>query len=222
MIMMALLDRRIEDCTLLAPGEGKILAVPALGQSVVAVGTPLIVFQPSLRLHLEAEVLTDVAYYLTEGDTVEIEVSFRGNKRSIPGRITEIYDFATEKTSALGLSEYRVKVLIDWEEEGADAPEEEGKDSTGTLLQEGYQTDVSFLLYSEASAVTVPLSAVFEEDGTDYVFVVEGDRARKRPVTLSYRANTFQVVDEGLEEGEVIILDASEKDLEEGVRVKLH
>jgi RND family efflux transporter MFP subunit len=55
--------------------------------------------------------------------------------------------------------------------------------------------------------VLVPASAVVQRDGASVVFVVEGNRARLRPVTTGATGDDFRVVEHGLNPGERVVLD---------------
>jgi RND family efflux transporter MFP subunit len=58
-----------------------------------------------------------------------------------------------------------------------------------------------------ARGVVVPASAVVQRDGASVVFVVEGNRARLRPVTTGAGGSGFRLVEDGLEAGERVVID---------------
>jgi RND family efflux transporter MFP subunit len=55
--------------------------------------------------------------------------------------------------------------------------------------------------------VLVPASAVVQRDGASVVFVVQGRRARLRPVTTGAGGGDFRLVENGLNSGERVVLD---------------
>ena len=69
-------------------------------------------------------------------------------------------------------------------------------------------------------ALLVPKSAVVREDATDYLFVAEGDRARRRKVTLGYPSDGRIEVASGLSGGESVIV-AGQGSLKDGARVSV-
>jgi RND family efflux transporter MFP subunit len=69
-------------------------------------------------------------------------------------------------------------------------------------------------------ALLVPAEAVVRADGDDGVFVVERDQARWRPVTLAPGGGRRRVVEQGVEEGERVVLDPPAR-LADGDRVRV-
>jgi multidrug efflux pump subunit AcrA (membrane-fusion protein) len=79
----------------------------------------------------------------------------------------------------------------------------------GDRLVPGLACTVKFLAYRKDKALTVPASAVFEEDAegeTPHVFLVTpGAKPEKRPVKVGKTADGKTEILEGLREGEVIL-----------------
>lgn len=59
----------------------------------------------------------------------------------------------------------------------------------------------------EENATLVPLAAVFEENGEEFVYVKRGDRFEKQPVELGLRNHLYAAVRSGLSEGDVVALE---------------
>lgn len=75
----------------------------------------------------------------------------------------------------------------------------------------GMQGDADVILSTINDALKVPFNAVVNEDGKDYVWVVEGGKAKKKEVSLGASSlNEFQI-SSGINEGEQIIVDPSIK-----------
>ncbi len=70
----------------------------------------------------------------------------------------------------------------------------------------------------EKEAVWVPVQAI-QSDGQEYVYVVEGEHARRRTITLGAIENTF-VEAEGLAPGETLVVEGM-KDLHQGAPVSI-
>ena len=66
--------------------------------------------------------------------------------------------------------------------------------------------------------VLVPASAVVQRDGASVVFVVEGNRARLRPVTTGADGGDFRLVEDGLDSGERVVIDPP-AGLDDGMRI---
>jgi RND family efflux transporter MFP subunit len=75
------------------------------------------------------------------------------------------------------------------------------------LLWPGALTTVRINLRTEADALVVPREAVQTGQTGNFVFVVEGDVARVRPVTVNRTQDTEIVITAGLQPGESVVTD---------------
>ena len=206
---IAQLEHQIEDCEVKAEYDGIISKIPAKDISMAVAGQELAVIDTNNNEYrLECSVLTDVIPYLHVGDVMEAEFNLRGIKKNYSGKISEIYDFATEEKSPLGLKEYRVKLVAILDNVGDD------------ILKSGYGVDAIFTLYKNDNAIAVPIGAVFTEDEVDYVFKIEDKKAKKTPVSISYKSSTQAVISEGLKEDDKIIINSDEEKLNDGSKVR--
>ena len=71
----------------------------------------------------------------------------------------------------------------------------------------------------DAFSILVPERAVVRADGGSHVFLLEQDRARRREITVGGRTPTKVAVNEGLEEGELLVIDPPPA-LRDGDRVR--
>ena len=69
-----------------------------------------------------------------------------------------------------------------------------------------------------SQGVLVPASAVVQRDGVSVVFVVDGNRARLRPVTTGADGGDFRLVEDGLDAGERVVIDPP-AGLRDGMRI---
>ena len=206
---IAQLEHQIEDCEVKAEYDGIISKIPAKDISMAVAGQELAVIDTNNNEYrLECSVLTDVIPYLHVGDRMKAEFNLRGVKKSFDGKISEIYDFATEEKSPLGLNEYRVKLVAVLDNAGDD------------ILKNGYGVDAIFTLYKNDNAIAVPIGSVFAEDELDYVFKIENKTAKKTPVSIVYKSSTQAVISEGLKEDDKVIINADEEKLNDGSKVR--
>ena len=206
---IAQLEHQIEDCEVKAEYDGIISKIPAKDISMAVAGQELAVIDTdNNEYRLECSVLTDVIPYIKTGDEMKAEFNLRGVKKSYNGKISEIYDFATEEKSPLGLKEYRVKLVAVLDNAGDD------------ILKNGYGVDAIFTLYKNDNAIAVPIGAVFTEDELDYVFKIEDKTAKKTQVSIVYKSSTQAVISEGLKEDDKVIINADEEKLNDGSRVR--
>jgi|LakMenEpi03Aug12_release.lakeMendotaPanAssembly.Ray.scaffolds.fasta_scaffold05228_8 HlyD family secretion protein len=126
----------------------------------------------------------------------------------VEGTVRLIEPVASTKTSALGVEEQRVNVVI----------EPRGELPPG----DGYTVRVQIVLREEAQALQVPVSAVFPQPGDPSrhaVFTVDKGRAQRVAVELQARAGTSAWVSGGLKAGQVVIVFPPAS-LEDGARVR--
>jgi multidrug efflux pump subunit AcrA (membrane-fusion protein) len=92
-------------------------------------------------------------------------------------------------------------------------------DSQGGKLRPGMYAIVSIIEEERANALTVPLSAIVTKPKQpEYVFVVENDRAVRKPVKVGLRTDTDAEILSGLREGELVITNRLDS-VREGQRV---
>lgn len=204
--------------TVRAPVAGTVLRVHQASEGVVALGTPLLDLANTARLEIVAELLTSDAATARPGSPVRIERW--GGPGVLQGQVRRVEPAAFTKVSALGVEEQRVNVLIDLDPK-----------STAAALGEGWRVVVRILTRQEADVLRVPVSAVFPwsgpagqstaQDAAERmgVFVLEGGRARLRPVQVAARNGSLAWVRSGLAPGEVVIAYPPAA-VADGVRVK--
>lgn len=199
---------RIEECAIVTKYSGYVSDLPIKDQTAIHLSDTVIKIKTEDVLTVETDVLTTSVPYLAVGDAVTITQKLRGEDVHINGKIKEIYNYATQGVSALGLEEYKVKVII----------EVEDKESK---LKSGYQVDVTFTTYQQDNQMAIPNSALFEIDDKDYVFKVENKRAVLTPIEVGYKTNTETVVKRGLSLGDQVVFDANTQGLYDGVAVSV-
>jgi HlyD family secretion protein len=196
-----------------SPVAGRVLRVAQTSETVVPLGTPLLELGDTRQLEIVAELLTTDALQTHPGSRVVIERW--GGRGALEGRVRLVEPSAFTKVSALGVEEQRVKVVIAITSPPAD----------WAALGDGYRVGVRIVTLSMATAVKVPVSAVFPvaqgegEGGSGMaVFCVEDGRARLRPVKVGARNGSHAWVQQGLQPGTTVVVypPASVKD---GVRV---
>jgi HlyD family secretion protein len=169
------------------------------GQTLVEVGDPR-------AMEIEVDVLSEDAVRIGPGIRVLLERW--GGEEPLEARVRVIEPAGFTKVSALGVEEQRVLVISDFVSE----PERWQR------LGDGYRVEARFILWEAPQVLQVPASAVFPTPGGWAVFVVEGGRARQRPVRVGQRNGLSAQITEGLAEGEPVVVHP-DRSLEEGERV---
>jgi RND family efflux transporter MFP subunit len=79
-------------------------------------------------------------------------------------------------------------------------------DSSGFAIQPGLSITADVILESIPDTVIVPLSAVFEHDSLNVVYVTDDDEITRRSVKVAGRSENYAVISEGLKPGAEIVL----------------
>ena len=117
--------------------------------------------------------------------------------------------FGFTKVSALGIEEQRVNVIFDL----VSPPED------WVTLGHGYRVIARVILWEGASVLKVPVTALFREDHRWMVFVREEGEAQRREVKPGHRAGLQVEILDGLQPGEVVVLNPPER-LRDGIALK--
>jgi HlyD family secretion protein len=174
-----------------APGAGRVLRVFEKSARVVQAGTPLVAIGDATGLELLIDVLTEDAVRIQPGHPVLIEQW--GGDAVLHGKVRLVEPEAFTEVSALGVEEQRVNVVVDL----IDPPP-----SLGT----GYRVEARIVTWRGEGVLSVPTSALFQEDGRWVVFAVQEGRAVRRTVRIGYRSAEAAEVLEGLDEGQAVIV----------------
>ena len=115
---------------------------------------------------------------------------------------------AFTKTSALGVDEQRVNVVLD----------PEGPPEAWAPLGDGFAAEIEITVWSKPDVLQVPESALFRRGAGWAVFVVTGGRAVARAVEVGHRGTLEAEILGGLGVDEVVIVHPGAS-VHEGARV---
>lgn len=136
----------------------------------------------------------------------EIEVMLYATKEKVTGKITFIGDRPygssdSQGNSSESLTEYGVRIEVDQQ----------------STFRNGLHVQ-GIAKYAE-SDLRVPASAVKEEDGKYYVYKVENDIAHKAEINVVEKTDEFVVVNEGVNQGEILIKNLHVVNIEDGQNI---
>jgi HlyD family secretion protein len=117
-------------------------------------------------------------------------------------------DLEVTKTSALGIEEQRVNVVID-----VRSQREQWKS-----IGDGYHVEARIVVFHAGDVVQVPIGALFRDGEAWAAFVVSDGRARKRVIHVGGRGGTTALIEKGVEPGEHVVVYPSDA-VRDGVRV---
>jgi HlyD family secretion protein len=188
-----------------SPVDGVVLRRFRESEGVVPAGEPLLEIGNATRLEVVADLLSTDAVRVAPGAAVLIEQW--GGDHALRGRVRRVEPAGFMKVSALGVEEQRVNVVVDFDD----------PDRAGRELGDGYRVEVRIVIWEEQDVLKVPVASLFRRGDDWAVFVLEGGRARLRPVRIGRRSGTEAQVLAGVEQGDALVIHPPDA-LGDGVR----
>lgn len=206
-------NRNYDRTIIKSPVTGTILKRHVWNEKVMTAGAPLLDVGTLDELEVTAEILTEEAVHVHQGDKVVIYGSSLGDK-SLPGTIRLVEPKAFTKVSSLGVEEQRVAIKISFTPEAKKIIQE-----TELNLGLEYRVRVKIITDEKSKALTVPRTALFfGSDGQWQLFRVENGRAKLRVVEIGLVNDLEAEIVSGLLKGDTII-SVPQSNLTEGGKV---
>ncbi len=196
-----------EQFAIQSPIAGRILRVMQESEGAVVAGTPLLELGDPSALEVVVDLLSTDAVQIEPGD--EASILRWGGSEAVSARVRLVEPVAHVKTSALGVEEQRVDVILDVV----------GNAPSWNRVGDGYRVDARILVQRMRDALLVSTGALFRQGGEWAVFVVVDGRAVRRSVRLEAYGAMQSAVASGLQEGDIVIEQPPEG-LRPGVRVE--
>ena len=191
-----------------SPVGGRVLRVMQESESAVQPGAALLEIGDPQSLEVVVDVLTTDAVEIQPGAPVRIE--HWGGDSALAAHVHRVEPSAFTKLSALGVEEQRVNVVIDLDEPPA----------RWAAVGDGYRVEAGIVVWVGRDRVLVPGGAVFRQGEGWATYVVDGGRARIRPVSLGRRNGAEVEVAEGLRPGERVVVYPTDR-VRDGVRTRI-
>jgi HlyD family secretion protein len=200
---LAELQKQLEKASIKAPVDG--LVVYAFSMGIGWRETPLQIGQPVYRNELvmilpdTSEMLAGVSIHeslsgrVKPGQPVDIKIDaaggrvLRGTVESL-GVLAESGDYRDQETR-----EYKVKIAL--------APES----YRGIDLKPSMRADATIILGEVENVMALPIQSVFNDGALKFVYLHDGERAERVPVTIGRISTTFAEITGGLPEGSVVL-----------------
>ena len=178
---------QLDNATITAPIAGKISAKNISVGELAPTQTPSIVLENPNSVNVIINVTETNINDITVGMSAKVSVPSTG--LSYDGTISTISPSADQKTGM-----FDVKVAIN---------------NSDNNLKLGMVTNVTLVDSNENNALLVPKESVFEEDGTSYVYVINGDKLAKHSVTVGEPKNQYIEIKDGLSQDDQIVVEGS-------------
>jgi HlyD family secretion protein len=174
---------------------------------VVPGGFPLVEVGDPADLEVRVEVLSRDGVAIKPGARVMLEQW--GGPQPLEARVRLVEPSAFTKISALGVEEQRVYVVADFVDPLERRP----------TLGDSYRVEARIVTWEGPRVLQAPSGALFQRGGAWQAFVVEGGRARLRPVRVDHSNGFKTEITGGLNEGDRVIVYPGDKVMD-GIRVE--
>ncbi len=177
-----------------APVGGRVLRVFQESERTVLQGTPLLEVGDPTDLEVVVEMLSRDGAAIAPGARVLLEQW--GGPVPLEGRVRLVEPAAFTKISALGVEEQRVNVVVDIVTPVAER----------ASLGDNFRVEARVVVWEDAHALKVPVSALFRQNGGWGAYIVRGGRAELVQVEAGRNSGAESQVLAGLREGDEVIL----------------
>jgi HlyD family secretion protein len=192
-----------------SPAQGLVLERRRCCEGAINAGEVVLEVGDLSALEVQVDLLSMDAVRVRPG--MRVEIGGWGGPTVLDGRVRRVEPSGFTRTSALGVDEQRVPVIVDF----ADVSE------AATHLGVGFRVEAVFVLWEGDSVTQIPTSALFRAEGRWAVFVVENGRARQRWVEPGRRSGMTTQIEGGLTPGELVLTHPGDR-IQDGVRVVAH
>jgi len=177
-----------------SPVHGEVLHILHQSEGVVTAGTALLEVGDPQALELVADVLSQDAVTIKPG--MVAQVVHWGGDWALAAKVRLVEPAAFTKTSALGVDEQRVNVVLD-----LDGPPDRWRS-----LGDGFAVEVEITTWSKSDVVQAPTSALFRAQGRWSVFVIQRGHAVRRVVEVGHHGPLQTEIASGLQPGEDVVI----------------
>lgn len=180
-----------------SPVAGRVLKVIQESEGVVQAGAPLVEIGDPTALEIVVDVLTSDAVRIRPGARARVQ---RWGGDDLAAQVRLIEPSAFTRLSSLGVEEQRVNAVIDLRE-----PYEKW-----TALMDGFRVEAKIVVWESKAVLSIPTSALFQAGEGFAVFVVEGEVAHRREVSVGQNNGLHAEVLSGVADGERVIVHPSD------------
>lgn len=188
-----------------APVDGVVLRVHRESGGAVSPGEVLLELGDPDALELVVDLLSQDAVRVRPGHVAR--VTRWGGEEELPARVRLVEPAGFTRTSALGIEEQRVNVVLDLVGDGA----------AWERLGDGFRVEVRILLEQASDVIRVPAGALFRRGDEWGAFRAVDGRLEEVTVRIGRRSQAEVEVVGGLEEGDRVVVYPSDR-VEEGAR----
>jgi multidrug efflux pump subunit AcrA (membrane-fusion protein) len=180
---------RLQNTNIVAPFQGEIIRKYVDGGALVSSSTPIVNLVHTMTVKIVANVLERDIPLLKPGMKAAIRTETYP-ERVFEGRVARI-------NIGLDLSTRTLQAEIE-------IP------NSDRLLKPGMFARVEVVLLEKTGVLAIPSNAVILDQGERFVYLVEGNKAVRRPIVTGIEQDRFLEVKEGLTEGDQVVTRGQE------------
>lgn len=180
-------NHQLENATVTAPIDGKISAKNISVGELAPTQTPSLVLENEAALNVLIKVTETNINSIAVGMAAKISVPSTGI--SYDGAITTISPSADQKT---GMFDVKINIT-----------------NPDNKIKIGMVTNISLVDSKSDNSLLVPNESVINEDGSSYIYVINGDKLTKRAVTLGQAKNQYIEVKDGVSADDQVVVEGS-------------
>ena len=177
-----------------APVNGVVLAVFEENARAILPGVPLLEIGNPQDLEVEIELLSSDAVMVHEGAPVELERW--GGQTALKASVRRVEPAAFTKTSALGVEEQRVRVLVDFNLPAG----------IGHFIGDRFRVEGRIEVWQTSNALTIPAGSLFRKGSEWAVFKNDNGTARSMNVQIGHHNGEVAEVLGGLKQGDEVVV----------------
>lgn len=193
--VVADLERRVTELDLRSPVNGIVGSIAVADRAVVPANAPLMTVVDLSQLEVELEVPETYADDLGLGMKVEVNIG----AQTLGGELTSIAPEVLERVVL-------ARVRLDAQPEG---------------LRQSQRVSARVLIDEKPDVLKVARGPFVETQGGRFAYVMEGDDAVRRPITLGATAVSAVEIVDGLAEGERVVISGTDL-FEDAERVQIN
>ncbi|MDP2971249.1 MAG: efflux RND transporter periplasmic adaptor subunit [Deltaproteobacteria bacterium] len=180
---------RLQNTLIVAPFQGEIIRKYIDAGALVSPSTPIVNLVHTMTLKIVANVLEKDIPLLKPAMKAKIRTEAYPD-RVFEGKVARI-------NTGLDLTTRTLQAEIE-------IP------NSSRLLKPGMFARIEVVLLEKPQVLAIPSNAVIVEQGEQFVYVVEGNKAVRKPVVTGIEQDRFVEVREGLKEGDQVIVRGQE------------
>jgi RND family efflux transporter MFP subunit len=180
---------RLQNTLIVAPFQGEIIRKYIDTGALASPSTPIVSLVHTLTLKIVANVLEKDIPLLKPAMKAKIQTE------AYPGKVFE--GKVARINTGLDLTTRTLQAEIE-------IP------NSSRLLKPGMFARIEVVLLEKPEVLAIPSNAVMENQGEKFVYLLEGNKAARRPIVTGIEQDRFVEVREGLKEGDQVIVRGQE------------